>query len=100
MLVSFAILGPTVIQMMLPGELRGNAASGLLLATSLGGMAFGPLVAATISDVVLSDPGRIGTAVAIYAAIVLPLAGLSYGLTARPLRAAYGVAEANRLATT
>jgi len=86
---AFGVLGPVVLQMMLPAELRGKAASGLTLVTGLAGMALGPTVVALISDGLFADPAKIGLALAVYAAVALPLAAFFYSLAMKPLAAAY-----------
>jgi MFS family permease len=91
----FGVLGPVALQMMLPSELRGKAASGLTLVTGLAGMALGPTIAAVISEDLFGDPAKIGLSLAIYVAVALPLAGLCYSFAMKPLAAAYAVPSAD-----
>lgn len=85
----FGVLGPVSLQMMLPNNLRGKAASGLTLVTGLAGMSLGPPIAATISEDIFGDPSKIGLALAIYVAVALPLAGFCYSRAMKPLAAAF-----------
>jgi len=90
---AFGVLGPVALQLMLPDELRGKAASGLTLVTGLAGMALGPTIAAFITEDVFHDPAKIGLALALYVAVALPLAGLGYAMAAKPLGEAQKAGE-------
>lgn len=90
---AFGMLGPATLQLMLPGDLRGKAASVLVLVTGLAGMAVGPTIVATISEGLLGDPDKIGVGLAICVGVALPLAACFYALTLKPLAQAYAVAE-------
>lgn len=89
-IAAYVGLMPTALQLMVTGDLRGKAASVLLLATSLGGVSVGPMVVAAVSDWLMDDPEQIGRALAICVGFSLPVAALFYGMTLKPLRRAYG----------
>jgi hypothetical protein len=90
----FGVLGPVALQMMLPTEFRGKAASGLTLVTGLAGMTMGPTIVTLISDAV-GGPAAIGRALAIYAVVALPIAAVCYACAMKPLAAAYALPGAD-----
>lgn len=68
-------LGPVVLQLASPNEFRGLVMALYMFSTSLVGLGLGPLAPALVSDHVFDDPRRLGVAVALQCALLLPLAG-------------------------
>ncbi|MCB2073547.1 MAG: MFS transporter [Novosphingobium sp.] len=85
----FGMLGPVVLQMMLPGHLRGKGAAVLALVTALAGMSLGPVLVATISQTILGDAASIGLAAAICIGVCLPAASALYALALKPISQSY-----------
>lgn len=70
---SYASLPAVALQLIVPGNFRGKAASILLLTGGLGGISLGPLMVAAISDFAFDKPGQLGLALAWSIAILLPI---------------------------
>ena len=70
-----------------PPELRGRVTAMFVLFTGLIGGGLGPLTVALISDYLLKDEARIGEAVAIVVAVVLPLMSVLFLSNRRAMRA-------------
>lgn len=75
------------VQLMTPNRMRGQAAALYLLSANLIGLGLGPTLTAVLSDYVFGGPMGIGRAIAMTAAIVLPLGALVIALSLRPIRA-------------
>nr|HMP57055.1 MFS transporter [Novosphingobium sp.] len=83
---AFAVLGVVSLQLRVPGDMRGKAASISLVTTSIIGLSLGPVVTAWISEGLFNDPMMIGYALGACAAIFLPLTALFYSLAMKPIR--------------
>jgi MFS family permease len=79
---------PTVsVQTVLPSDMRGKAASIMLIVIGTGGTIAGPLAVAALTDFVFHDEAAVGKALAIVIGVgLLAVAGL-FGLTLKPIRA-------------
>lgn len=85
--ICFSVSGvimPTCTQLMVPGEMRGKAASGMLLAATFGAT-IAPVAAAYVRKGFFTDPSDIGMATAFCMAISLALGALFVSLTRKPM---------------
>jgi MFS family permease len=85
--ICFSVSGvimPTCTQLMVPGEMRGKAASGMLLAATFGAT-IAPVAAAYVREGFFTDPSEIGMATAFCMAISLALGALFVSLTRKPM---------------
>jgi MFS family permease len=73
-----------VVQEAVPNRLRGQASAIYYLVISVVGLTLGPLVVGLLTDFVFRDPRAIGSALAIVAIVVGPLAGWLAWSTRRP----------------
>ncbi len=80
--------GPASLQQVTPGRMRGMQHAFAVLAVNLIGLGLGPTIVALITDHVLHDEARIGTAMAAGAAVALTLSALCGGLALAPYRRA------------
>lgn len=77
-----------VLQLFVPGDLRGKAAATLLLINGTAGISLGPMTVAALTDFVFHDPAKVGWGIAICAALFLPVAAIAFAIALRPLRRA------------
>jgi hypothetical protein len=69
---------------MVPGEMRGKAASGMLLAATTGAIV-APVAAAFVRKAFFTDPSQIGIATAFCMVVSLALAAFFIALTNKPM---------------
>ena len=67
---------PAVVQEAVPNHLRGQASAVYYLANSIVGLTVGPLSVGLLTDYVYKDPLRIGSALALVAIVIAPIATL------------------------
>lgn len=78
-MVLFAAPGGVAVQALqevCPNALRGQAAALYFFAANMIGMTFGPLIVATLTEQVFSDPMAIGKSLGVLAIVVGPVSGL------------------------
>jgi len=75
-----------VLQLFVPGDMRGKAASTLLLINGIAGISLGPMAVAALTDFVFRDPTKVGWGIAICTAVFLPAAAIAFAVAAAPLR--------------
>jgi len=85
-IAGYLSLPACALQLIVPGPLRGKASAVSMLIAGQIAIAFGPISVATITDVVLKDPNRVGESLVIMLSIALPSAALLLGLTYRTSR--------------
>ena len=86
---------PTVsVQGSLPSNMRGKAASILLVVVGTGGTILGPLAIASITDMVFGDPLKVGQAAAIVIGVAMPLVAILFGIALKPTRERMAAANA------
>jgi MFS family permease len=86
---------PTVsVQGSLPTNMRGKAASILLVVVGTGGTIAGPLTIASITDYVFGDPLKVGQAAALVIGVAMPLVAALFAITLKPTRARMAAAAA------
>jgi hypothetical protein len=83
---AYSSLPMVVLQLFVPGDLRGKAASTLLLINGVAGISLGPMTVAILTEYVFHDPNKVGWGIAICAATFLPIAALSFAFALKPLR--------------
>lgn len=84
-LSAYSSLPMVALQLLVPGDLRGKAASVLLLSGMIG-MSLGPTAVAVLTDLVFADPARVGDGIAVCTAVLLPLAALACAVALDPFR--------------
>ncbi len=84
-MIAFIPLMPAGLMSMVPSEMRGKAAAVLQLITAGAGMVLGPTIIAATSGL-LGGPQHLGGALALCAAIGLPVGAVFYAATLKPLR--------------
>lgn len=89
LMIAMTVLVPTSLQLMTPGEMRGKAASVILVISAVGGIAAGPAIVAAISENVLGSPHFIGEALAIIVVCGMALAASALFVALKPLRETY-----------
>jgi MFS family permease len=85
---SFAATATSALQLISPPQYRGRIASLYGVALTLGGAAAGPLIVASVSDLYLKGPGRLGECIAISTAICALPAAILLFLALKPFRRA------------
>lgn len=90
---AYPALGPAALQLMVPGEMRGKAASLLLVFTSVVGLSAGPTITAWVSSGLFSDPMSIGLALALTAGVGLAITSFCFWLCCKPLALAFSHAR-------
>lgn len=83
---AYSSLPMVVLQLFVPGDLRGKAASTLLLINGVVGISLGPMTVAALTDFVFVDPTKVGLSIAICIGVYLPLAAIAFNFTLKPLR--------------
>ena len=86
LLTGYIGLLSTSLQLMVPGDLRGKAASVALLIVGLAGMAFGPSLVGILTDRIFVDRSQVGSSLIVCIAVGLPLASALFGLAQKPMR--------------
>ena len=76
----------TSLQLMVPGDLRGKAASVALLIVGIGGMSLGPPLIGFLTDYVFGDRQKIGLSMAVSIGLLLPLTIAILSLAQKPMR--------------
>ncbi|WP_439815800.1 spinster family MFS transporter [Zavarzinia sp. CC-PAN008] len=76
--------GPAALQEVVPNQLRGQVAALYVFTVTLIGLGLGPTVMALVLDHVFGYDQAVGMAVAIVAAVALPLAGVLFWLGMAP----------------
>lgn len=74
------------VQSILPGHLRGKAASSMLLLINMSATTLGPVAVAALTDFIFGDPAKVGIALITCIAGALPLVALLAYATLKPLR--------------
>jgi MFS family permease len=78
---------PTVsVQSLLPSDMRGKAASLMLIIIGSGGTTLGPLAIATVTDLYFHNDAEVGKAISAIIVIGLLLVAALFALTLRPVR--------------
>lgn len=90
---AYSSLPMVVLQLFVPGDLRGKAASTLLLINGVAGISLGPMTVAILTEYVFHDPNKVGWGIAICAATFLPIAALSFAFALKPLRQTLGAGQ-------
>ncbi|MGE0741182.1 MAG: MFS transporter [Hyphomonadaceae bacterium] len=86
---------PTVsVQSVLPSDMRGKAASIMLIVIGTGGTILGPLIVASITELVFGHPDDVGKALALTTVIGLLLVAGLFAMTLQPVRARMAAALA------
>ena len=93
-----AVLAPLLIQFVTPGRMRARAMALYLMATSLIGLAFGPPLAALLSEQFFKGPFAIGSGLAVLVLTMGPIASVAIWLIHKPYRTALDQAEAREAA--
>lgn len=93
LIIAYIGLFPAALQYMVPGNMRGKAASIGLIAGGLGGMALGPVVVAVLTESVYGDPNMVGLSLATCMLIFLPLTCVALKFAEQPMRLAWDGAE-------
>lgn len=75
------------VQLIVPNQLRARAAAVYFLVSNFIAVGLGPLIVALVSDGILRDPARIGTALAIVSIVAGGLSLILFLLALRPYRA-------------
>jgi len=84
----FAGAAPAALQLVTPNNYRGQVSASYLFIFSLIGTGLGPTLVGVYSTYVFKDDAQIGWAIAMNAAIMLPLAILSFMFALKPMRQA------------
>lgn len=87
---AYSSLPMVVLQLFVPGDLRGKAASTLLLINGVVGISMGPTAVALLTDLVFEDPAMVGMSISICIGVFLPIAVAAFGVALKPLRHALG----------
>lgn len=74
------------MQLFLPSDLRGKAASVLLLVNGIGALTLGPLVVGALTDFVFQDSGKVGLSLCATVVAGVPLAMAIIALSLKPMR--------------
>lgn len=82
------------VQLIVPNQLRARAAAVYFLVSNFIAVGLGPLIVALVSDRILRDPARIGTALAIVSVVAGGLSLILFLLALRPYRACAEEAQA------
>ncbi len=86
---------PTVsVQGSLPSNMRGKAASILLVVVGTGGTILGPLTIASLTDFLFGDPLMVGKATAIVIGVAMPLVAILFTIALKPTRERMAAAAA------
>ena len=79
---------PTVsVQALLPSDMRGKAASIMLIIIGSGGTTLGPLAVASVTDLYFNNDADVGKAIAAVIAVGLLLVAGLFAITLAPVRA-------------
>jgi hypothetical protein len=83
---AYSSLPMVVLQLFVPGDLRGKAASTLLLINGVAGISLGPTAVALLTDLLFRDTAKVGVSVSICIGVFLPMAVVAFGFALKPLR--------------
>jgi MFS family permease len=89
----FAGAAPAALQLVTPNNYRGQISAAYLFVFNLIGTGLGPTMVGVYSTYVFRDDAHIGWAIALNAAIMLPLAILSFVWALKPMREAVAAAS-------
>jgi MFS family permease len=90
----FAGAGPAALQLTTPNNYRGQVSAAYLFVFNLIGTGVGPTMVGALTTYLFHDDAKVGWAVATNAAIMLPLAMLSFAWALAPMRRAVAQAAA------
>jgi len=82
----YASLPVVSVQAPLPSNMRGKAASIMLIVIGTGGTICGPLVIATLTELVFQDPAKLNQGIAAAIGLGLPLVAALFAITLKPTR--------------
>ncbi|MCR6644648.1 MAG: MFS transporter [Terricaulis sp.] len=83
----YASLPVVSIQAPLPSNMRGKAASIMLIVIGTGGTICGPLVIASLTELLFQDTAKLNQAIALTIGVGLPLVAALFAITLKPTRA-------------
>ena len=93
-LASYTGTAAAALQIVTPAEYRGQVSSFYLVVFTLLGIGLGPTLVGAFTTYVFADDSKVGWAMALNSALLLPVAALFLGSALKPMRAA--VAEADQ----
>lgn len=91
---AYSSIPMVILQLFVPGDLRGKAASTLLLINGIAGISLGPMAVAALTEFVFRDPAKVGWGIAIGIGLFLPVGAIAFAIALRPLRVALQEAQA------
>lgn len=86
LIVAYLGLLPATLQLMVPGNMRGKAASVGMLVGALGGMTLGPVVVAVLTESVFQQPGAVGKSIATCVGFGIPVVAIMLTYARKPMR--------------
>ncbi|HEX8058106.1 MAG TPA: MFS transporter [Novosphingobium sp.] len=88
LVMAFASIGPSALQIATPSQLRGKATAIYMIVLSLLGTILGPIIVAAITDYVFVDEAKLGYSMALFGGITTFLGALFCWLGRAPMRQA------------
>lgn len=88
----FAGTAPAALQLVTPNNYRGQVSAGYLFSFNLIGLGLGPTAVGAFSTYLFRSDGKLGWAIALNAALMIPLAVLAFTLALAPMRRAVAAA--------
>lgn len=95
-IMSTSSMGPAATQLVTPPELRGRVSALYVVVTGLVAMSVGGSLVGLLTDYVLRDPARLGTAMVIVAVTILSIAALLFARGRAALHATLTASDATR----
>lgn len=88
LVMAFASIGPSALQIATPPRLRGKATAVYMIVLSILGTILGPIIVAGFTDFVFQDESKLGYSMALFAGLTTSIAAFSCWLGRSPMRVA------------
>ena len=84
--LTYVLYMSAMIQMLVPGDMRGRMTGLFLFVITILGMGTGPTITASVTDYVFGDPGMVGYSIALVSTVAMSLALILFRISLRLIR--------------